>query len=76
MKKRCSQEIRFVICIIGSEPDLEIRKIYPVLPDEKAARSKHLRIIDESGEDYLYPEQYFIPVELPATAEKALLMAS
>lgn len=76
MKKRRSQDIRFVICITGSEPDLELRKIYQVLPDEKAAHSKHLRIIDESGEDYLYPEQYFIPVELPATAEKALLMVS
>lgn len=76
MKKRRSQDIRFVICITGSEPDLELRKIYQVLPDEKAANSKHLRIIDESGEDYLYPEQYFIPVELPATAEKALLMVS
>ncbi len=67
---------RFAICITGSEPDLELRKIYQVLPDEKAANSKYLRIIDESGEDYLYPEQYFIPVELPATAEKALLMVS
>ena len=67
---------RFVICIIDSEPDLELRKIYQVVPDEKAASSKHLRIIDESGEDYLYPEQYFIPVELPATAEKTLLMVS
>ena len=76
MRKRRNQEIRFVICIAGSEPDLELRKIYQVLPDEKAANSKYLRIIDESGEDYLYPEQYFIPVELPATAEKALLMAS
>jgi hypothetical protein len=76
MKKRRSQEIRFVICIGGSEPDLEIRKIYQVLPDEKAAKSKYLRIIDESGEDYLYPEQYFIPVELPAPVEKALLLAS
>jgi len=76
MKKRRNQEIRFVICITGSEPDLELRKIYQVLPDEKAAKSKYLRIIDESGEDYLYPEQYFIPVELPSTVEKAVLLAS
>lgn len=76
MRKRGTQEIRFVICITGSEPDLELRKIYQVLPDEKAATSKYLRIVDESGEDYLYPEQYFIPVEFPATVEKALLMAS
>ena len=76
MRKRRSREIRFIICITGSEPDLELRKIYQVLPDEKAANSKYLRVIDESGEDYLYPEQYFIPVELPATAEKTLLTAS
>jgi len=67
---------KFAICITGSEPDLELRKIYQVLPDEKAAKSKYLRIIDEFGKDYLYPQQYFIPVELPAPVEKALLLAS
>lgn len=61
---------RFVICITGSEPDLELRKIYQVLPDEKAANSKHLRIIDESGEDYLYPEQCFIPPSCPPPQKK------
>src|SRR5579859_5066465 len=67
---------KFAICITGSEPDLQLRKIYQVLPDEKAAKSKYLGIIDESGEDYLYPEQYFIPVELPSTVEKAVLLES
>jgi len=54
--RRRKIKARFVICFINSEPDLELRKICQVLPDEKAASSKHLRIIDESGEDYLYPE--------------------
>jgi len=69
---------RFVICIYNkdSEASLELRKIYQVLPDEKAANHRYLRIVDESGEDYLYPEQYFVSVELPATVEKALLKAS
>jgi len=49
------------ICIRneGAE-DLEIRKIYQILPDARAAKDKHIRIIDESGEDYLYPAEFFI----------------
>ena len=75
--KRKHTDHRFVICIRneGSE-DLELRKIYQVLPDEVAATDGYLRVIDESGEDYLYPEQYFIPVELPQATEKAILSAS
>ena len=55
MKTRRKQEIKFVVCITDSEPDLEVRKIYQVVPDERAEKEGHLRIIDESGEDYLYP---------------------
>ncbi|HJR09762.1 MAG TPA: hypothetical protein VJ842_21050 [Pyrinomonadaceae bacterium] len=75
--KRKHTDYRFVICIRneGSE-DLELRKIYQVLPDESAATDGYIRVIDESGEDYLYPEQYFIPVELPQATEKAILSAS
>ena len=71
-------EPRFVICIHNEEypASLELRKIYRVVPDESAARHKFVRIVDESGEDYLYPESYFIPIKVPATVEKALLMAS
>jgi len=76
MRKRRSQDVRFVLCLTSSEPDLEPRKVYQVLPDERADKAKYLRVIDESGEDYLYPEQYFVPIELPATVEKALLLAS
>jgi hypothetical protein len=45
---------------------LERRKVYQVLPDDKAADAGYLRIVDESGEDYLYPESYFVSVELPS----------
>jgi len=66
---------RFVICVRneGSE-DLEPRKIYQVLPDRSAVREGLVRVIDESGEDYLYPADYFVPVRLPiALAEKLVL---
>ncbi len=56
--------------------DLEKRKIYQVLPDDKASTEGYLRVIDESGEDYLYPESYFIPVQLPREAQNALRNAS
>jgi len=55
---------------------LEKRKIYEVLRDDVAAKEGYLRIIDESGEDYLYPESYFILVELPREAQDALQVAT
>ena len=57
---------RFVLCIRseGSD-DLESRKVYRLLPDRAAARDGYVRVIDESGEDYLYPAEYFVPVRLP-----------
>ena len=63
----------FVLCIENKDcDDLEKRKVYQVLPDDKAADEGYLRIIDESGEDYLYPESYFIPIELPQKIQDAL----
>ena len=56
--------------------DLEPRKVYQVLPDVSAAREGLARIIDESGEDYLYPAEYFVPVRLPAAASRQLTLAS
>ena len=55
---------------------LELRKLYQVLPDDSAVKHHQLRVIDESGEDYLYPENYFVPVNLPQSAEKAVLRAA
>ncbi len=63
----------FVLCIEDKDcDDLEKRKIYQVLPDDAAADEGYLRIVDESGEDYLYPESYFISVKLPRKAQDAL----
>jgi len=63
----------FVLCIENREcEDLEKGKVYPVLPDAKAKREGYIRVVDESGEDYLYPESYFVPVDLPARAREAL----
>jgi hypothetical protein len=56
-----TKQLRFVICIQTDDyEDLEIRKIYRVLPDEAAAIDGLLRIVDESGEDYLYPARLFL----------------
>ena len=72
-----SKEQSFALCIENKEcEDLEKRKIYKVLPDNKAAKEGYLRIVDESGEDYLYPQSYFILVELPLEAQNALKVAS
>ena len=54
-------ETQFVLCIQNNGcEDLETRKFYQILPDEEAAQEGYLRVIDESQEDYLYPESYFI----------------
>ena len=76
MKKQIERKKKFVACINDSEADLELRKIYQVLPDKSAARDDYIRIIDESGEDYLYPASYFVSVEVPDEAERALAVAS
>lgn len=59
----------------GEEDDLEVRKAYPVLP-ANANEQGYLRVIDESGEDYLYPADYFVALELPLAAEQALRQAA
>lgn len=75
--RRKKAEPRFVVCVRNEDcEDLELRKLYQVLPDESAAEDGYLRIIDESGEDYLYPAEYFLPIELSQTLEKALLSAA
>jgi len=65
---------RFAICIRneGSD-DLALRKVYRVLPDEGAQAEKLLRVVDDSGEDYLYPASYFVLVEFPQAVERRLL---
>ena len=51
---------------------LELRKVYQVASDDAAVKHGHLRVVDESGEDYLYPHELFVPVKLPQAAEKAV----
>ena len=66
----------FGLCIRNDEcEDLERRKVYRVLPDEDAAREGYVRVVDESGEDYLYPASYFVLVEVPEEAREALVGA-
>ena len=71
-------EPRFVICIKnkGYAAALEVRKLYQVVSDDKATMLHQIRVIDESGEDYLYPEEFFVPVQLPQAAEKAVRRAN
>ena len=66
---------QFVVCLKnrGYEVSLERRKIYQVLPDVRAAKHRQLRVIDESGEDYLYPQELFALIELPQPIRRALL---
>ena len=65
---------RFVVCINHSRypASLELHKIYRVLPDEDAAADGDIRVVDESGEDYLYPASCFAPIEVPAAVEQSL----
>jgi hypothetical protein len=69
----------YMICVDnrGYEASLEIRKVYEVLPDREAEKHHLLRVIDESGEDYLYSDKYFASVRLPsATKEKLELITA
>jgi len=68
---------QFVICLKnkGYEVSLERRKVYPVLPDVRAAKHGLIRVVDESGEDYLYPRSFFAAIELPQPIRRAVLAA-
>ncbi len=68
--------LKFVLCIENKDcDDLEKRKIYQALPDVEAEREGYIRVIDESGEDYLYPRSYFIALQLPREAQEAIELA-
>jgi hypothetical protein len=68
---------QFVLCLRndGYEASLERRKLYQVLPDPDAATHRQVRVIDESGEDYLYPANFFATIELPQAIRRAVLAA-
>ena len=69
---------KLVVCIknTGYEVSLERRKIYSILPDPIAKKHKMIRVVDESGEDYLFPESYFLSVAFPPAVRQALLAAA
>jgi hypothetical protein len=71
-------EASFVVCVrnTGYPASLELRKLYRLLNDERASRRRQVRVIDESGEDYLYPEEYFVPVKLPQSVQRIVLRAT
>lgn len=76
--KNKTTEPQFVICLKNEDylASLELRKIYQVVADEKAATRHMIRVIDESGEDYLYPADYFASIKLPKEVKAALLSAA
>ncbi len=78
MRQETRTVIRFAIRVNNSDypASLELHKIYRVLPDEDAATDGDLRVEDESGEDYLYPADYFVMVELLPEAQESLLHAA
>jgi len=74
IRKRTSSKDCFAICIQNKDypASLELHKLYRVLPDTDAAQDGDLRVIDESGEDYIYPANYFVLVSLPQTTSRML----
>jgi hypothetical protein len=66
---------KFLLCVEneGCEASLELRKLYERLPDKEAERHKQVRIIDESGEDYLYPSDFLAPISLPVQTRIRLI---
>ncbi len=75
MKRRKFTGAHFAVCINnkGYPASLELHKIYRVLLDEDAAEDGDIRVVDESGEDYLYPADRFAEVDLPQTVRRSLL---
>ena len=71
-------ETSYVFCVKNDDypVSLELRKVYRVVPDEWATAHGHIRVIDESGEDYLYPLEFFVPVALPEAAEGVFALAA
>ena len=77
MSKHVKTASKFAVCIQSDDTDLLTpRMIYQVLPDESAAKSNYVRVIDNEGEDYLYPSAYFMFLDLPQEIERALSEAA
>jgi len=75
--RRASKALRFAVCVRndGYPASLERNKIYRTIPDADAASDGDLRIVDESGEDYLYPKPWFVVIEVPSAVRASLVKA-
>lgn len=73
-----NKEAKFVVCMENSDypASLEKHKIYQVISDEEIEADGEIRVIDESGEDYIYPAAYFVAVNLPAVIQESVLKAA
>lgn len=78
MKELKKSVKQFAVCVNNADypASLELHKIYRILPDADAESDGDLRVVDESGEDYLYPAEYFVLIELPQAVKKSLLQAA
>jgi len=77
MSKQRNSALKFAVCIQSDDADLLTpRMIYQILPDENAAKSDYVRVVDNEGEDYLYPAKYFMFLDLPQEIERALSEAA
>ena len=76
--RRQNQPTQYVVCVQneGYPASLELRKIYEVIPDSDADAHGLIRVTDESGEDYLYPRTFFLPIEVPKAVTHAFAFAS
>ena len=77
MSRRVKAATKFAVCIQSDDADLLTpQMIYQILPDESAAKSNYVRVVDNEGEDYLYPAKYFMFLELSNGIERALSQAA
>lgn len=76
VKHRASKKVaqRYAVCVRNDDypASLEVRKLYPLFEDAFASEHGMVRVMDESGEDYLYPSEFFVAIDLPVEIEKAL----
>jgi hypothetical protein len=70
------QGSKYVLCVENRDSeDLEKRKVYEIVPDKEAEKRGYFRVVDESGEDYLYQKSYFIDISLPREAQEAIQLS-
>lgn len=73
MKAYQNSRVKFAVCIRSDDPDLLTpRMVYQILPDDKSEKINYIRVIDNEGEDYLYPADCFVIVDISGAAESEL----